>query len=341
MNKFNILILGLVSLFGFAIPVLAASVFATFQGGTGTSTPSGILYGDNGATTVLHTVTIGSGLSFLAGTLSATGGGSSGLSTTSPWTIGRLAFVVDDSHVSSVATGTASFSSPLSGGPLTVVGAGGTISCPTCSTATGANPSQTVGLSAVNGSANTFLRSDGAPALSQAIAPTWTALHFFAAGATSTSLTVYNYFAAPTSTNPVLSVSGQIAVNVNAASTSLQVRNGGQFGLYASTSKSFMWATTTPSVGNTATDTLIIVTGNRGQVFNNIACKSVGGTATVEFGTGTASSTVLTTTGTPTRTTLTTNNSFDAFGVIMIGVGNYSASTVTRVSCGLTASNSY
>lgn len=42
-----------------------------------------------------------------------------------------------------------------------------------------ANPTGTIGLSAVNGTANTALRSDGAPALSQAIAPTWTALHTF------------------------------------------------------------------------------------------------------------------------------------------------------------------
>jgi hypothetical protein len=43
----------------------------------------------------------------------------------------------------------------------------------------GANPSGTIGLTAVNGSATTYLRSDGAPALSQAIAPTWTAQHIF------------------------------------------------------------------------------------------------------------------------------------------------------------------
>lgn len=42
-----------------------------------------------------------------------------------------------------------------------------------------ANPTGTIGLAAVNGSATTFLRSDGAPALSQAIAPTWTAKHIF------------------------------------------------------------------------------------------------------------------------------------------------------------------
>jgi hypothetical protein len=42
-----------------------------------------------------------------------------------------------------------------------------------------ANPSASVGLAAVNGSAATAMRSDGAPALDQAIAPTWTGHHTF------------------------------------------------------------------------------------------------------------------------------------------------------------------
>jgi hypothetical protein len=42
---------------------------------------------------------------------------------------------------------------------------------------TGANPTATIGLAAVNGSAGTFMRSDAAPPLSQAIAPTWTGAH--------------------------------------------------------------------------------------------------------------------------------------------------------------------
>lgn len=43
--------------------------------------------------------------------------------------------------------------------------------------ASGANPTASVGLTAVNGVATTFLRSDGAPALDQSIAPTWTGNH--------------------------------------------------------------------------------------------------------------------------------------------------------------------
>ena len=58
----------------------------------------------------------------------------------------------------------------------------GTLSWSTITGGTGANPSASVGLSAVNGVALTFLRSDGAPALSQSIVPTWTGLHSFEGG---------------------------------------------------------------------------------------------------------------------------------------------------------------
>lgn len=48
------------------------------------------------------------------------------------------------------------------------------------STATAfANPTASVGLAAVNGAATTAMRSDAAPALSQSIAPTWSAQHIF------------------------------------------------------------------------------------------------------------------------------------------------------------------
>lgn len=51
----------------------------------------------------------------------------------------------------------------------------------------GANPTGTVGLTAVNGSATSFLRSDGAPALSQAISPTWSGTHIFSNAVTGAS----------------------------------------------------------------------------------------------------------------------------------------------------------
>ena len=58
-----------------------SSPLVVASGGTGTSSPSGILYGDGGATSSLSTVTIGSGLTFVGGTLSSTGGGGGGTGT--------------------------------------------------------------------------------------------------------------------------------------------------------------------------------------------------------------------------------------------------------------------
>ena len=53
-----------------------------------------------------------------------------------------------------------------------------------------ANPSATVGLAAVNGSAATFMTSDSAPALSQAIAPTMTGAWTFTPSSAVTAITV-------------------------------------------------------------------------------------------------------------------------------------------------------
>ena len=66
----------------------------------------------------------------------------------------------------------------------------------------GANPTGTIGLTAVNGVATTFLRSDGAPALSQSITPTWTGAHIFdnITRSTTTSATTTNLFATTAST---------------------------------------------------------------------------------------------------------------------------------------------
>src|SRR3990167_999224 len=71
----------------------------------------------------------------------------------------------------------------------------------------GANPTGTIGLTAVNGVATTFLRSDGAPALSQSITPTWTGAHIFAniTRSTTTSATTTNLFST-TASSTTLSV---------------------------------------------------------------------------------------------------------------------------------------
>lgn len=71
----------------------------------------------------------------------------------------------------------------------------GTYPNPTFSTSAFANPSASLGLTAVNGSATTAMRSDAAPALSQSIVPTWTGTHTFTAttilGSATTNVTGY------------------------------------------------------------------------------------------------------------------------------------------------------
>lgn len=68
---------------------------------------------------------------------------------------------------------------PASGGGTTnFLRADGSWAAPP-SGGTGANPTATIGLSAVNGVATTFMRSDAAPALGVGISPTWTGNHTF------------------------------------------------------------------------------------------------------------------------------------------------------------------
>ena len=97
----------------------ATPALTAFQGGTGTSSPSGILYGDK--TIRLKTVEIGTGLSFSGGTLSATGGAGGGTGTVSTSTnesSGFLSYWTSNSAtpalLGKVATTSLTASSPLS-----------------------------------------------------------------------------------------------------------------------------------------------------------------------------------------------------------------------------------
>ncbi len=78
-----------------------------------------------------------------------------------------------------------------------------------------ANPTGTVGLSTVNGSASTFMRSDAAPPLSQAIAPTWTGQHTFAKSG-----------AVPVIVTPSSATGGLQIVGAASSYASLQLKDG-------------------------------------------------------------------------------------------------------------------
>lgn len=91
----------------------------------------------------------------------------------------------------SVFTSVANGLAPLSGGGTTnFLRADGTWAAPPGGGGgTPANPTASVGLTAVNGVATTYMRSDAAPALDVSIAPTWSGLHTFSQKVTSTAST--------------------------------------------------------------------------------------------------------------------------------------------------------
>jgi hypothetical protein len=96
----------------------------------------------------------------------------------------------------------------------------------------GANPSGTIGLSAVNGSATTYMRSDAAPALSQGIAPTWTSVHTF------TPQVVLTGGASFPGGGTITGSSGTVKLNAAASSNVLLVTSGTALTAVTNTSNS-------------------------------------------------------------------------------------------------------
>ncbi|HUD74521.1 MAG TPA: hypothetical protein VMQ76_05565 [Terracidiphilus sp.] len=82
--------------------------------------------------------------------------------------------------------------------------------------ANAANPTTaTVGLAAVNGSATTFMRSDGAPPLNVTIAPTWTGVHTFTPAVRTSGVASYFTVTTPADTGQTASTAS-IGFNLTA-----------------------------------------------------------------------------------------------------------------------------
>lgn len=135
------------------------------------------------------------------------------------------------------------------------------------STVVGANPSASVGLSAVNGVATTFMRSDGAPALSQAIAPTWTGAHTFTPSSSGTTIPI-------TATAPVNTLGLVLNGSTNTSNTYLMEILTGQgsgfsSGLFISAGTTSADAAFTIAIagGTPASNTTIFQTAGNGQSF--------------------------------------------------------------------------
>lgn len=123
------------------------------------------------------------------------------------------------------------------GGTVNFLRADGTFAVPPVPV--GANPTASVGTAAVPGVALTFLRSDGAPAISQAIVPTWSGIHTFNArpaftagatvsggtfisrGITDNGLTTGLTIAATQAISTTAPSAGNISLTVNGATTAV------------------------------------------------------------------------------------------------------------------------
>jgi len=176
----------------------------TITAGTWQGTAMAANFGGTGFTSyaigdILYASTT-SALSKLAGVATGNALISGGVGVAPAW--GKVALTT---HVSGVlppangGTGVANASNLTLGGALTTSGAFATtftmtgttaVTFPTAGTlAVVANPTGTIGLTAVNGTLTTCIRSNGAPALSQAIVPTWTGAHTFAPSSGHTRVT--------------------------------------------------------------------------------------------------------------------------------------------------------
>lgn len=150
--------------------------------GAGSANVADIAATSNGQVLTMAGGTLGFG-TLAAGSLAAIGGdtvlGNATGSSAAPAALSQAQLTA----LVNVATASLSGAGPvLSNVATQFLNGTGAYSTPAYPTA--ANPSTNIGLSAVNGSAATFMRSDGAPALSVAIVPTWTGAHTWSALAT-------------------------------------------------------------------------------------------------------------------------------------------------------------
>lgn len=130
----------------FVAHMAAAAPFSTGVGGTGTTTPFGILVGDGTAGDPLKTLLL-SGCTFSGGTLTCNSGGGAGsgtISTSTAAVIGNLLYFTSPNQVGNVATTTVSCSGSASctsfvaigSSPVTITASGGTGGTGTVSTST-------------------------------------------------------------------------------------------------------------------------------------------------------------------------------------------------------------
>jgi hypothetical protein len=145
---------------------------------------------------------------------------------------------------------------------------------PSWTSFTVANPSASIGLSAVNGSTGNWMDAGSAPALSVTISPTWTGNHVFAPSSGNTVVSAGNFYVGAST------AFGKLAVESSAASLS---------GFTAWTSE---WSTFGPNIGSSTGAALGLGYGSGGGYIVSVAPNTAWETLTIG-----ASSLVLNTNG--------------------------------------------
>jgi hypothetical protein len=137
---------------------------------------------------------------------------------------GSIPYQTGSGATSLLAAGTNGQVLTLTGGVPTWAAASGATSF--------ANPTGSIGLTAVNGSASTAMRSDATPAISQAIIPSWSGLHTFTGGITSTGTATLSLGADASAQTINLGTGGAVkSVTIGSTNTTSSTTiNGGSAG---------------------------------------------------------------------------------------------------------------
>lgn len=243
------------------------------------------------------------------------------------WTNGSGAFNSTSTGLVSAGTGISVTGSRYAiGGALTITNDGVTsisatsplvnnvsvgavsLTCPTCSTFPNPFPlSATTTLLAFNGGLTTT-------------------------NATSSASFYSNLLQSLTARFTNLTATGTLTLPTIVSQTLITDANGLVSGTSSPSAWSFTYSTTTATA---ATETIPVAGAPWGRTFNNFGCTSNGGTANVQAGDGSASTTMVTsaTGNTTTFIALSSNNAFISGEVMYVALGTWSGTGVRSVYC--------
>jgi hypothetical protein len=155
--------------------------------------------------------------------------------------------------------------------------------------------------------------------------------------ASSTQMGISGRLYIPNSTDPTISIAGDLGINTTAASSSLRYWDGAEMALYPTQYKTITVASTTLDVyaGRTASSTIPLgVASPQGETWTEISCYTDAGTAQAEFGDGTNfMNYVMVSSTTNTKTSLS-NNTFTTREKRYIRIGQTSGFNSLTCSVG-------